>query len=185
MAAATKGSVATRGILDGGPGVRLLLRHKVCSPCDWIYLPEKLLKQEQIMSHTVLHVTVMFMTSLALVILFATTAAAQLPITLPAPVTTYRPVVPAPVVTTYRPVVPAPVVTTYRPVVPAPVVTTYRPVVPAPVVTRYRPVVPAPVVTTYRPVYPTVVPAVAPVVVATDVYVPGQPIRNLLRAITP
>lgn len=80
-------------------------------------------------------------------------------------------------VVTYRPV---PAVTVYRP---APVVTTYRP---APVV-PYRP---APVVTTYRPVYPTVVTAPAvvtarPVIVDTDVYVPGQPVRNVLRAITP
>src|SRR6056297_1674841 len=118
------------------------------------------------MSHTALNLVVTFTTILAIFTLSAATATAQPPIAFPAPVTTYRPVAPVPVV-------------------PAPAVTTYRPVAPAPVVTSYRPVAPAPVVTSYRPVYPAVVPAVAPVVVDTDIYVPGQPIRNLLRAITP
>lgn len=84
----------------------------------------------------------------------------------PAPVVTYRP---APTVTCC----PAPAVT-YRP---APAVT-YRP---APVVT-YRP---AAVASAYPVVYPAPVVAARPVVVDTDLYVPGQPIRNALRAITP
>jgi hypothetical protein len=81
----------------------------------------------------------------------------------PAPVVAYRP---APVVA-YRP---APVVA-YRP---APVVA-YRP---APVV-AYRPVVAVP------PPVPVGVVVGRPVVVSTKVYGPGQPVRNLLRAITP
>lgn len=63
---------------------------------------------------------------------------------------------------------------------------TYRPVVP----TTY--VVPAPVepVVTYRPVSPyatySIPYAVArPVVVRPKVYVPGQPVRNAVRAVTP
>ena len=77
---------------------------------------------------------------------------------------------------------PAPVVTYYAAPVaacPAPAVTYAAPVV------TYRPVAVAPV---YRAGYPVAVaPAVVarPVVIGTDVYVPGQPIRNLLRAITP
>jgi hypothetical protein len=73
---------------------------------------------------------------------------------------------------TYRPaiVAPAPVVT-YSPVI-APTVT-YSP---APVV-AYSPVVAAPA--------PVMVPAGRPVVVSTKVYVPGQPVRNFFKAITP
>ena len=71
-------------------------------------------------------------------------------------------IAPAPVVV-HRPVVP---------VAPAPVVV-HRPVVP---------VAPAPSVV-HSPI--TVAPAASPVIVRSTVYVPGQPIRNLLRAITP
>ena len=77
---------------------------------------------------------------------------------------------------------PAPVVTYYS----TPIVTCPAPVVvpAAPVVAR-RPVVPT---TVYRPVYPlsyAPVVTVRPVLVDTDLYVPGQPIRNFFRAITP
>jgi len=91
------------------------------------------------------------------------------------PVTAYHPVVTPAGTVVYSPV------TVYRPaasavakiVVPSrPVVTTY-----SPVVTTY-----SPVVTTYRPV---VVYHGVPVVVHPKVYVAGQPVRNLLRAITP
>lgn len=80
-------------------------------------------------------------------------------------------------VTAYRPsVVVGPIYgsprTVYR--VYAPQVVTYRPVI-----TTYRPVV-----TTYRPVGPTVV-YPGTVVVRPKVYVRGQPVRNVLRAITP
>lgn len=103
---------------------------------------------------------------------------------LTAPVVSYAPVV-AP---SYRPVV------TYSPVTPviaAPRVVSYYPA--APVVSTYRPVVSTyqPVVSTYRPVVTAYPPAVSygyagsPVVVRPKVYVPGQPIRNVLRAITP
>lgn len=97
---------------------------------------------------------------------------------------------PAPAVTAYRPVVTAapvvaasPVVTTYSPVVAETPVVAYSPVVTeaySPVVTTtYSPVVtaayaPAPVVTSYY----------APV--RTKVlYVPGQPVRNFFRGISP
>lgn len=78
----------------------------------------------------------------------------------PAPVTAYSPV------TSYAPTV------TYSPVVTSPVVTTY-----SPVVTSYA----APV-TTYRPV---VTSYYTPYVVRTKVFVPGEPVRNFFRAITP
>jgi len=86
------------------------------------------------------------------------------------PTTVYSPVIaPAPV-TVYSPVVaPAPV-TVYRP---APV-TVYRP---APV-TAYRPV------TVYRPA-PVVAYPPATVYYRPEIRVPGQPVRNLLRAIVP
>ena len=102
----------------------------------------------------------------------------------PAPTVSYLPVVAGPVV----PVAPAPVVV-YRPVVAAPVLTpvvnpvvVYRPVLPV--------VSPAPTVV-YRPVGAAEVLAPAPVVVGppavirTKVYYPGEPVRNLLKAITP
>lgn len=102
----------------------------------------------------------------------------------PAPTVSYLPVAAGPVVS----VAPAPVVV-YRPVVAAPVVAplvspvvVYRPVVPV--------IAPAPTVV-YRPVGPAEVLAPAPMVVGppavirTKVYYPGEPIRNLLKAITP
>jgi hypothetical protein len=81
-------------------------------------------------------------------------------------------------------VAPAPVVA-YRPVVvrgPAPVVA-YSPVA-SPIV-AYSPVA-SPVVA-YSPVapMPVVYAAGRPVVVSTKVYVPGQPVRNFFKAITP
>jgi hypothetical protein len=97
-----------------------------------------------------------------------------------APVTTYSPVVVPRRWITYSPVVPA---------APAPVVT-YSPVVPvapAPVVT-YSPVVtaPAPVVT-FSPVVPAAPVVAAPAIGVRSkvVYVPGQPVRNFFRTITP
>lgn len=78
-------------------------------------------------------------------------------------------------------VAPAPVVT-YRPTIvsaPAPVIA-YSPV--APPVVAYSPVAPAPVAVAPAPVVYTVG---RPVVVSTKVYVPGQPIRNFFKAITP
>ena len=108
---------------------------------------------------------------------FITTAntSAQTVVVAPPAHVVYSPVVPA-----YPPVVvqSAPVVTAYSPVVvapPAPAVITYRPVVP---VVAYRPVV-----TSYGG--PAYVPAGRPVVMRTKVYVPGQPVRNLFRAIAP
>lgn len=67
-------------------------------------------------------------------------------------------------------------------VVARPPVTVYRPVTPAPRVTVYSPAVPAPAVV---PASPVVVTAARPVVVRSKVYVPGQPVRNVLRAVTP
>lgn len=107
------------------------------------------------------------------------------------PVITYSQVVESPMVTAYRPsVVVGPIYgsprTVYR--VYTPQVVTYRPVITTyrPVITTYRPVVTThhPVVTTYRPVGPTVV-YPRTVVVRPKVYVRGQPVRNVLRAITP
>lgn len=77
-------------------------------------------------------------------------------------------------------------VAVYRPVpVAIPITTVYQPVVPAyaPVV-AYRPmVVPAPVPVVYGA--PAVVYAGRPAVVRSKVYLPGQPVRNILRAVTP
>jgi hypothetical protein len=93
------------------------------------------------------------------------------------PVVNYRPLVPAAPVVTYGPVVPP--VTTYRPIVPvpAPVVTTY-----SPAVTTYSPAVTAysPVITPYSPGVTTF----SPVIVPATPHVPGQPVRNVLRAMT-
>jgi hypothetical protein len=90
---------------------------------------------------------------------------------------TYRPVVvQRPVVVSGAPV------TVYRPVVPASAVTVYRPAM-ASAVTVYSPVVAAPA--TVVATTPAVVTAARPIVVRTKVYVPGQPIRNVLRAVTP
>ena len=103
----------------------------------------------------------------------------------------YPPAVPAPAVP--APAVAAPVVasspvTVYKP---APVVYSAPAPVPAPAVTVVaRPVVPAAPVVSYRPVVPVAVPA-RPVVVGRgllgqpEAYVPGQPIRNALRFISP
>ena len=111
------------------------------------------------------------------------------PLVAPPPVATtvYYGAVPAPAgqTTYYAPapvtVAPAPVVT-YRPVAPAPVIA-YSPV--APTVTYYG-AAPAPVVA-YSPVVgaPVIVPVGRPVTVSTKVYVPGQPVRNFFKAITP
>ena len=81
------------------------------------------------------------------------------------------------------------VVTYYAPSVATPV-TTYAPVVQRPVTTYYAPPVATPVTTYYAPAVtavPVATPVVAarPVVVRTKVYIPGQPVRNILRAITP
>ena len=110
-----------------------------------------------------------------------------------------------PVVVTQRPVVVTqrPVVVTQRPVVVTqrPVVVTQRPVVVTqrPVVVTRRPLVShqlgtgyyrSPLVTTYRPTAPMaytpiVTVPIAPVLVRPKVYIPGQPLLNLVRAITP
>jgi hypothetical protein len=90
---------------------------------------------------------------------------------------------------TYSPVVTySPIVTTYSPVYSYPGVVTYSAPVP---VTTYSPVVEYPPVMTYRPViaYSPAVPAYygSAVVGAPyygPYYVPGQPVRNVLRAIT-
>ena len=132
--------------------------------------------------------------------LLVTPAMAQDFIVSPLGYTTYRPVV------TYSPVLtPSGTITTYSPVVTpygARVIRSYRPVVTysrtvyprtvryrvpvvtyRPAVVRYR--VPTtvyqPMVTTYSPM---LVPA-GPWLVRPKIYVTGQPIRNVLRAITP
>ncbi len=120
-------------------------------------------------------------------------------------VTTYRPPVTIPPTVTYAPVIPR---TTYRPAVP--VTTYYAPttvyspptttvgqvpatVAPAPVVTA--PAVAAPAVTVpspvtvyrpaYVPVYTTPAYVGRGILGRPTVYVPGQPIRNTLRFISP
>ena len=111
------------------------------------------------------------------------------------PVVTYSPVVTTPGrITAYSPIITSsPQIITYG----APVVTSYRPVVTYPRTVRYRvPVVtyrPAVVryrvpVTTYRPVVTSYSPVLVPggtLIVRPKVYVTGQPIRNILRAMTP
>ncbi len=91
------------------------------------------------------------------------------------PQTTYY--APAPVVA-YRPTVvrQGRAVVAYSPAV-APTVAYYG----APVV-AYSPVAPAPM---YAAPGPMMVPVGRPVVVSTKVYVPGQPVRNFFKAITP
>ena len=85
------------------------------------------------------------------------------------------PVVEVPPSVTYGPVyVQRPVVVGSAPV------TVYRPVVPAPAVRVYSPVVPSWTV----PASPVVVTR-QPVVVRSRYYVPGQPVRNVLRAARP
>jgi len=121
-------------------------------------------------------------------------ASAQTVVGGPSPVVSY-----APVVTRYYtpPVVSPPITTYYAPAVaaPAPVTTYYAPVAPvttyyapAPVVTYRAPVATyhAPVVTYRAPVvYSAPVVAAPYAVVRPKVYIPGQPIRNFVRAITP
>lgn len=93
----------------------------------------------------------------------------------------YRPIaepifVAPPAVTYYGPVVvQRPAVVTRAPV------TVYRPVVPEAAVTVYSPIESAPAVVPASPVLVTG----RPVIVRPKVYVRGQPIRNVLRAITP
>ena len=96
-----------------------------------------------------------------------------------------------PVVVTQRPVVVTqrPVVVTQRPVVVTqrPVVVTRRPLVSHQLGTGYYR---SPLVTTYRPTVPMaytpiVTVPIAPVLVRPKVYIPGQPLLNLVRAITP
>ena len=142
--------------------------------------------------------------------LLVTPAMAQDFIVSPLGYTTYRPVVtyspvltPSGTITTYSPVVTpygARVIRSYRPVVTYPRTVYPRTVYPRtvyprtvryrvpvvtyrPAVVRYR--VPTtvyqPMVTTYSPV---LVPA-SPWLVRPKIYVTGQPIRNVLRAITP
>ena len=127
--------------------------------------------------------------------LLVTPAMAQDFIVSPLGYTTYRPVVtyspvltPHGTITTYSPVVMpygTRVIRSYRPIVTYPRTVRYRvPVVTyRPAVVRYR--VPTtvyqPMVTTYSPV---LVPA-GPWLVRPKIYVAGQPIRNVLRAITP
>ena len=84
---------------------------------------------------------------------------------------------------TYMPVGPVPVATYYSP---APVVS-YGPVV---ATSYYAPVpyyVAVPVVRPYYAASPVVVGPVygRPVIVRPKIYVPGQPVRNVLRAVTP
>lgn len=143
--------------------------------------------------------------SLAAVALVAATfawcnsASAQTVVVGPNPLVSYgpvvtryytSPVVSPPITTNYAPAVvaPAPVTTYYAPVAP---VTTYY--APAPVVTYRAPVATyhAPIVTYRAPVVYSAPVYSAPVVVAPyavvrpKVYIPGQPIRNFVRAITP
>ena len=89
-------------------------------------------------------------------------------------------VVHSPVIPAYGPVVvhSSPVVTTYSHVITAPPVVTYHPVIPARAVVRYRPAI-----TVYS--VPGVIARGRQVIVRPKVYVRGQPVRNILRAITP
>lgn len=89
----------------------------------------------------------------------------------PIPQTTYY--APGPVA-----VAPAPVYA-YRPTVVRGPVVAYSPVAP---VVAYSPVVAAPA---YGVAGPVMVPAGRPVTVSTKVYVPGQPVRNFFKAVTP
>lgn len=97
----------------------------------------------------------------------------------------YDPVAPAayvaPATVTYSPVIAAPSVTAYAPVVTVAPTVVYSPPV------YSSPVYAAPTVTTYSPVVTAYSPVVAarPVIIRPKVYVPGQPVRNFLRAITP
>lgn len=92
-------------------------------------------------------------------------------------------------------VVASPPVAVYQPVpVAVPVTTVYQPIVSAyaPVV-AYRPIAPSPMVYSRSVAYGTAVVQDYPgagyfwptVVVPTRFYVPGQPVRNVLRAVAP
>lgn len=96
-------------------------------------------------------------------------APASVPVTTYQPITTYRPVTQYQPTTTYRPVTSYQPMTTYQPT------TAYRPV------TVYRPTVDAPPVAV--PV--NAIPVGPEVIVRPKVYVRGQPLRNMFRAITP
>ena len=134
-----------------------------------------------------------FVAALGVVLLTGSTASAHpgyvpfIPVVAPPPVTYYQP---APVVAAYPP---APAVAAY-PVAPptyyyAPAPVAIQPVVPtgytvaSPVLAP--PMLPAPVVAPLpAPFYATSING-RPVIVHPKVYVPGEPIRNVLRAITP
>ena len=105
-----------------------------------------------------------FLAAIALVLMAGSTAFAH------HPYVALLPVAPAPYAAYYGP---APVVPYYAPVAAAPYI-------PAPAMAYYRPgpvVAPAPVVV--APAYGRAV------VIRPKVYVAGQPVRNLLRAVTP
>ena len=111
-------------------------------------------------------------------------ASAQVVVVGPIPRVVYSPVVPAyprvvvavpPIVTSYSPVFASPPVVSYD-VAP---VAAYEPVIPAPpAVVVYRPTV-----TAYR--VPAVVGVGPSFIIRPKIYVPGQPVRNILRAVTP
>lgn len=107
-----------------------------------------------------------------------TTALGQYVVAGPMPMAVYRPVpVAVPMTTVYQPIVPsyAPVVTYQPPIVPAPIV--YSPPVAYGTTVGYgTPVVQETPGVGY--VWPTVV-------VSPRFYVPGQPVRNVLRAVAP
>jgi hypothetical protein len=126
------------------------------------------------------------------VALFATPAQAQVyhstffaPVVAP---TMVAPTVIAPTTVFYRPNR----VTTYFAPVPVVPVTSFMAPVAAPIqVTNFYAPTATPVTTFFAPTVPVVVPTVAPVfvgrpaVVRSTVYFPGQPIRNVFRAIGP
>jgi hypothetical protein len=101
----------------------------------------------------------------------------------------HRPVAAGPVVA-YSPVAEEGPDFAYSPVVEYPPVVAYRPLVTygrmvtvrRPVVAYYGPAVAAPAYYGPAPMYYSVG---RPVVVRSKIYVPGQPIRNVLRAVTP
>jgi hypothetical protein len=107
-----------------------------------------------------------------------------------------------PTTTYYAPAVAAPVyapatTTYYAPAVVAPTTTYYAPAVAAPVTTYYAPAPAAPITAYSAPAQVTYYAPAAPVVVARPIrigrniyggptaYVPGQPVRNTLRYISP
>ena len=132
-----------------------------------------------------MNIRIVVLCTVVLVSVFSSAAMAQsVWMTGPMAYRVYRPVVMA-----YSPVISAPApVTMYSPVVtPGPGVVTYSPVMaPAPVVTYRAPVMAySPVVTTYyAPGFTTVGrPVYVRSRVRTRLYVPGQPVRNTLRAV--